>query len=198
MSDTLPLVLQLVASHGHAVFTRGLYNLNIVGMRSSDLSAGTFNDRMCVVYRDELGWCTRTWAITTDPGVYWRENPGRLEGTAVLCAGQYRGSHQLGRHRGRYPALVQTGAAVRVWRDADCNATIDVDREQFGTEGYYGINIHRASSRAGGSTEVGKWSAGCQVFADPADYEAFFKLCTSSAELYGPSFTYTLIEDADR
>jgi hypothetical protein len=59
-------------------------------------------------------------------------------------------------------------------------------------EGTYGLNIHRAhASRT--STQVGKFSAGCQVFADPNEFDDFMILCRKSAELYGSRFTYTLI-----
>jgi hypothetical protein len=32
-------------------------------------------------------------------------------------------------------------------------------------EGIFGINIHKAGSRVEGSTQIDKWSAGCQVFS---------------------------------
>ena len=50
-----PYLLDYVASLGHAVFTNGEYNLNIIGIRSADDSANTFNDRICVVYKDDQG-----------------------------------------------------------------------------------------------------------------------------------------------
>jgi len=58
------------------------------------------------------------------------------------------------------------------------------------------LNIHKASSREAGSESVDRWSAGCQVFAKPGSdgFEAFMALCNKSAEMYGPKFTYTLIE----
>ena len=191
VSEPLPLLLRYVESKGHAVFTRGLYNLNIVGIRTPDDSANTFNDMLAVAYKDERGWVVRSWAWTTDPGLYWRENPMRVQGTAILCPGQYRGAYKLGRHRGQYEALVQTGGRVTVWRDANRDTTLNMD-PATAEDGYYGINIHRASTR--GSTQVDRWSAGCQVAGDPTDFESFMGLCRRSAALYGPRFTYTLVE----
>jgi hypothetical protein len=66
-------------------------------------------------------------------------------------------------------------------------------------DGFFGINIHRASSRKviGREPTVGRFSAGCQVFRDPGDFDTFVGLCERSAVLYGEAFTYTLIDESD-
>ena len=189
----LPLVLQAVEAAGHVVFTRGEYNLNIVAIRTPDDHSNTFNDRICVVYKDEDGWNTRTWAGTCDPGKYYRQNPMNIRGCAQLVPGQYRGSHRIGTHKG-YPALVQTGSKVSVWRDNDRDSTLDNGPGVPIETGFFGINIHRSSATS--SERVDRWSGGCVVFktADP-DFATFMALCRKSAELYGNRFTLTLIED---
>lgn len=58
---------------------------------------------------------------------------------------------------------------------------------------FFGINIHRAS-KWGTSTQIDKWSAGCQVIANNEDFDEFMSLARKGAQLYGNSFTYTLIE----
>lgn len=186
-----PPLLDEVARRGHAVFERGLYNLNIIGIRSPDRTSNEFNDRLCVVYRDGDGWVTRTFSATTDPGVYWRQNPMNVRGTAIMCPGQYRGSHVLGYHRSRYRALVQS-RPVRYWRDDNRDEVLDMNP---GTDeaGVVGLNIHRASASRTSPT-VSKFSAGCQVLADPNEFDLLISLCERAAELYGPRFTYTLIE----
>ena len=186
-----PQILDYVESLGHAVFENGLYNLNIIGVRTPDDSANKFNDHMYVVYKDEHGWVTRTWHCTTDPGTYWREHPMNVKGTAILKEGQYRGAYKIGKHRGKYAALVQTGGRVTVWRDNDKNDVLDMEP---GTEdsGYHGINLHKAGSN---STSVDKWSAGCQVWANADDFACFMAIVEKSAETYGPQFTYTLIDE---
>ena len=186
-----PPVLDLVASRGFATFERGLYNLNLIGIRSPDRTSNAFNDRICVAYRDESGWISRTFQATTDPGLYYRENPLNVRGTAIMCPGQYRGSHVLGYHRGQYRALVQD-RPVQYWRDGNRDEVLDMVP---GTEeeAVVGLNIHRASaSRA--SSRIGRFSAGCQVIADPEEFDVLIALCEKSAELYGNRFTYTLIE----
>ena len=66
-----PVLLDYVASLGHAVFENGQYNLNIIGIRNKNHKANCFDDRICVVFKDENGWITRTWECTTEPGTYW-------------------------------------------------------------------------------------------------------------------------------
>ena len=183
----LPFLLQAVKSLGHAVFTRGDYNLNIIGIRNPAPVHNSFDDLICVVYKVDGQWITKSWPATTDPGTYYLENPMNVSGTAIMVPGQYRGSHKLGMHRGQYEALVQTGGKVKVWRDNNRDEILNYEDDEV--DGFFGINIHRASSR-GASPEVNKWSAGCQVFQDPVHYEEFIDLCILQD---GNSFTYTLI-----
>lgn len=195
-------LLNAVQAAGHVVFDRGAghtpWDLQIVGVRAlgadgKPLPDNAFNDRIYVVCRDDTGtlrlW---SWAATTDPGLYWRQNPGRVEGTAILCAGQYRGAWVLGLHKGEKPALVQS-LPVTVWRDADRAADLDTGAGVPTQTGLFGINIHRAGTA---SRVVDKWSAGCQVFASDADYEAFLALCRKQAAKgkNWARFTYTLLE----
>lgn len=189
----LPEILRRIKDAGYAVFTRGNYNLNLFGIRHPNRSAGTFNDILGCAYKEDGRWIVRYWTATTDAGLAYREKPLHPDGTAVLVAGQYRGAYKIGLHRGAYEALVQTGAPVKVHRDNNKDKTVDV----FGLpiqEGYFGINIHRASLY-GEQVEVGRWSAGCQVFASLRDFRHLVKLAKSQvANGHGNSFTYTLLE----
>ena len=188
-----PVLLDIVDSLGHAVFENGVYNLNIIGIRSKTNEVNKFDDRICVVFRDELGWITRTWPCTTDPGIYWLDNPSNVTGTAILVPGQYRGVYKIGKHRGQYDALVQKGGAVKVYRDANKDEVLDMDPDTE-QEGFFGINIHKAGEH---STEVNKWSAGCQVFANKDDFEEFMSICYAARTKWGDSFTYTLIDEPE-
>ncbi len=194
--DPTKLLLAVQAA-GHKVFTRGSYNLNLIGVRSPSREANKFDDHIHVVYWDDEGELKHhRWRATTDPGTYWLEHPMRVEGTAILCAGQYRGVYKLGMHRGKYEALVQTGGKVKVYRDDDRDEVLDHDPEST-AEGYFGINIHRSSTRDGGSSRVDKWSAGCQVFADPDDFNDFINVIKLQMQHHPrwTRFTYTLIEE---
>ena len=190
-----PSILDRVADQGFVVFENGQCNLNIIGVRSSGRVANTFDDKMHVVFKNSNDeWVELIFTITTDPGNYWLENPSRVAGTAILCRGQYRGVYQIGKHRNKYEALVQR-RKVRVYRDSNKNEVLDINPASSSSEeGFFGINIHRANASRE-STSVEKWSAGCQVFANPYEYGIFMALCHYSARLYGNSFTYTLLED---
>jgi hypothetical protein len=113
-------------------------------------------------------------------------------GVARLVEGQYRGSHSIGLHQGKYKALKQA-KPVKVYRDPNRDLTYD---ETKIAEGIFGINIHR-SSATGTSTYVENWSEGCQVFSTVTDFDKFMDLCEKASAIHGNSFTYTLIESSD-
>lgn len=174
------------------IFT-GELNLNLVGIRANDVNANTFNDLLCVLYDLDGKSVLQIYPITTDPGVYFRKNPINVNGTAVLAPGHYRSCWQIGFHRGQYQALVQRGL-MTVYRDANRNSDINTD---VATEtGYFGINLHHAAAN-GYTLRVDRWSAGCQVFANKADFNDVMALALRSAEKYGDRFSYTLLLEDD-
>ncbi len=195
MQEAVQILLRAKEA-GHKVFVTGQYNMNIIGIRSKSRIANAFDDQMHVIYFDENdNLCHHKWVITTDPGTYWLENPMKVEGTAILVAGQYRGVYKVGLHKG-YEALCQRGGTVKVWRDGDRNETLDMEVDSQ-VEGYFGINIHRATTRQEGSRNVEKWSAGCQVFQKPDDFANFMEIVKKQTEAHPTwtKFTYTLLED---
>jgi len=151
---------------------------------------------MLVLYREEELAVKHQYSITTDPGKYWLENPINPKGTAILVPGQYLGTWKLGKHQGKYEALVQR-KPVKVWRDNNKDSVIDYPYAHAQvSEGYFGINIHR-SNPYDKSYVVDRWSAGCQVFQAIDDYKEFMDLCKSSSDLYGNSFSYTLVTEEE-
>ena len=190
MSESLPWVLQRGQDEGHVVFTRGEYNLNIVGVRTPPDKVNTFDDEIHLVYKDQTGaWVDLVFRCTPDPGYYWLKHPMRRAGTAILKEGQYRGAYKIGLHRGRYSALVQRKPVV-CYRDRNRDDVLDMDPTTE-TEGLYGINIHHAGHD---SHRVDRWSAGCTVLGNLAEWEVFMAVVRRSEELYGDTFTYTLID----
>ena len=173
-----------------------LLNLNLIGVRRDNQGTNTFDDFLLVMYREEELMVSNRYQITTDPGKYWLKNPTNPKGTAVLAPGQYRGTWQIGKHQGKYEALVQR-KKVKVWRDNNKDEIIDYNNiTLLSDEGYFGINIHR-SNPYDQSYVINKWSAGCQVFKKVEDYNKFIQVCKDSAEIYGNSFTYTLVDEKD-
>jgi hypothetical protein len=110
--------------------------------------------------------------------------------------GQYRSSHKIGLHQGKYEALRQQ-KPVKVYRDNNLDGKYDLN-ENTVQEGIFGINIHRATGIEGKtSTQIDKWSAGCQVIAANADFKLFMEIANKAKDVWGNSFTYTLIESKD-
>ena len=186
----LQSILSSFEKLSYSLFTAP-YQLNIVGLRNRNMISNTFNDQIVVFYRDDAGaWVVHVFTATTLPGVYWLRNPMNKSGTAILIPGQYKDSHQIGLHRGKYSALIQK-SAVKVLRDNDRNGFANVKALTTET-GYFGINIHRADA-AFTSLKIGKYSAGCQVFANPKEFDLFMQLANNHKKLHGNSFTYTLL-----
>ena len=175
------------------------YDVNIVGVRNSETNGrvtNAFDDCMTISYKVEGEWKFHCFPCTTDPGTHWVENILNDRGVAILKPGQYRGSHKLRLHQGKYLALGQK-KPMSIYRDANLDGKYDLIEESVREE-LIGINIHRATSRAGGkSSRVDKWSAGCQVIADNDDWHEFLDICQSAREIWGNSFTYTLLESKD-
>jgi len=171
------------------------YNVNIIGVRRvNGAAANKFDDTIVVIYRNKQKfWEVFTADITTDPGFYWLENPMNVDGTAILVPNQYRGVYKRDLHQGKYEALCQRNGEVSVYRDADRDRRDDMDPSTIDT-GYFGINIHKAGRS---STQVDKWSAGCQVFSRSESFATFMDLTEEGAETHGNSFTYTLLLETD-
>ena len=174
------------------------YNLNIIGIRNSSHDPDKFDDTMLVIYRNEdKEWEVLNYEITTEPGPRILRKPINPKGTAVLVPGQYRSTYVIGTHGGkfRHIALCQRGGKVKVWRDTDLDSKPESKNMEV-DEGMYGINIHR-HARPNEKEYVNGSSAGCQVFKDSKEFAEFLEICNKSADLYGNSFTYTLIEEED-
>lgn len=182
------------------------YNLNIFGIRAASRVPNAFDDLMGQMWKYQCKWNLRTYPATTDPGLYWLEHPMNQLGTGILKPGQYLGCWQIGLHQGKYEALVQI-KPMTVLRDDDKDKELDFDTTKEQT-GLLGINGHRAAEN-GQSTEVGKWSAACQVLQNRQiinpdnqqvkvfEFDYFMHLNKLAAANFGNSFTYTLFEEKD-
>ena len=169
------------------------YDVNIVGVRNSTTGqtvTNVFDDWLTISYKENGVWKFNCWQATTDPGKKGVMEYHNAAGVARLVEGQYRGSHTIRLHQGKYEALGQA-KNVKVYRDANKDLTYNEDKIQ---EGVFGINIHKAGVD---STYVENWSEGCQVFNKSADFDAFMAICRKSKDIHGNSFTYTLIESTD-
>jgi hypothetical protein len=170
------------------------YDVNIIGVRNSETGnkvTNVFDDILTLSYKDDKGvWQYHEWMNTTEPGKKGVMEFHNVNGVARLVEGQYRGSHSLGLHQGKYEALKQS-KPVKVFRDKNKNMVFDETKID---EGVFGINIHKAGKD---STWVENWSEGCQVFKRVKDFDEFMKIVKKASKIHGNSFSYTLINSSD-
>jgi hypothetical protein len=171
------------------------YDLNIVGIRNSDTGqtvTNLFDDYLTVSFKIGNEWIYKEWAATTDPGKKAALQHSNPNGVARLVPNQYRGSHAIGLHQGKYEALRQV-KPVTVYRDSNKDMTFDEARTQTGI---FGINIHKSNPTTE-SQVVENWSEGCQVFKRAKDFAEFMAIAKASSKVWGNGFTYTLITSND-
>ena len=200
MSYTREQIEAAVKTKGYVWFEDSAnkgYDVNIVGVRNSATGkkvTNVFDDNLTISFKENGEWKFFIWAATTDPGkksmLEWNKM-GITGGCARLLAGQWRTTWSIDKHQGKYDALCQRLAKVKVYRDTDFDLEYDEDKI---TEGMYGINIHKSGQD---STWVENWSAGCQVFKRVKDFDVFMSICKKSAKIHGNKFSYTLIESSD-
>lgn len=187
----------LFEKKGYSYFTKGTYNLNIIGIRSNQHNRVTnkYDDCLVVIYNTEKGWRREIYSITTEPGLTLIKNPSNSKGTAILVPGQYRGAYAVDLHKGKYKALCQRLKPVKVYRDNNKNDVYDLLPEKI-ENGMLGINIHR-SNEFYITSSINNYSAGCQVFDDPNEFNRFMRIVEKAKSIWGNSFTYTLINEED-
>jgi len=170
------------------------FDVNIIGVRN--VSTGSevtnlFDDTLTLSYKEYGVWKFHQWAATTEPG-----KKGMLEGKAVggvafLVPGQYRRSHAIGLHQGKYQALRQVGS-LKLYRDG--NRDLEFNKDKITECDSCGINIHMAGAD---STFVENWSEGCQVFKKKRDFDQFMAIIKQASLIHGNRFTYTLLESSE-
>ena len=175
----------------YTYFTKGNFNINIIGVRAKGASiTNRFDDVIILDYKNEKGaWHRDVYTATTDPGLYYMKSLASKKGCAIMVPGQYRGLWKLGYHKGEYLALVQN-KPVKVYRDGNKNDVYNLNPKTI-EEGIYGINLHHAGTD---SISVDKWSAGCQVIARLRDFHQLMKTCMKQN---CNTFTYTLLREED-
>jgi len=166
-------------------------SINRIGVRLSDELTNTFDDSYLVaVVIGGIGQVFQFDNFTTDAGYkYLKEKFLNPKGCALLVPAQYLGMHKIGLHRGKYEAFVQK-AKCSVYRDINKDNVID---KSIIDTGLFGINEHHAY----GKNTIGGYSAGCQVHCHENQLNVALSLAKVSSELYGNSFTYTLLEKED-
>lgn len=182
-------LLRNLRSNDYVVYTQP-QELNLVATRNNTVRSEQFDDKLTVFWKDEAGnWQLREYLVTTDPSVYYLDNPIVPQGYGFIKKGQYIKSYQIGLHKGR-KALTQT-KPIPVIRNYDLKGLF---KKYTGTEqvGIFGNNIHDMKG------SMINASAGCIVFAEKPEYDEFLALCDTHRAKYGNSFTLTLLDFRDK
>ena len=173
------------------------FDVNVVSVRNSgpgDKVTNVFDDALTLSYKENGVWKYHEWLITTDPGKKAVLEFSNSRGVAILVPGQYRGSHIIRKHQGKYDALCQD-KPVKVYRDKNKDMKFDMDPATI-QEGVFGINVHRSNPTTE-SQFVNDWSEGCSVFKRVKDFNEFMVILNKARAIHGNRFTYTLIESKD-
>jgi hypothetical protein len=176
-------------------FYTDAYDLNIFAIRAKDPVVDSFDDCIGIAYVDEKGnQCLELAPGTTDPGLYWLKTPMNESGTAILKEGFYKSLWKIGMHKD-YRALVQVNP-VTYYRDNNRDDKLNLIP---GTEctGVIGTNLHH-SNYNGVSYVVGKWSAGCIVYANIKDFNKMMTLADRQVIYnHGSCFSFALFNEVD-
>lgn len=172
----------LYTTHGYPFDTQ-VNAVNIFGIRNSENKVDEFNDIIGVgVVQERFVEDPPTkqsiilqHAATTDPGsAFLNESMMNPEGTACLIPGFYRDCWMLGKHNGKYDALVQAKMGVfKVWRDKNKDGKLDMAGPVYSD--VTGLDQHTTNFLTD-AQKVGPYSAGCQVnqlhidFLEQMDY----------------------------
>lgn len=175
--------------------------LNPFGIRTLESKSNKFDDVGGVAWIDENNEKQLfLFAMTTDPGKYYLQNPMNKDGTIILVPGQYKECYGRGLHNGKYECFKQARNMYYV-RDNDRNITLDFslyrDPEKLKKHGFWGMNgtnLHRASEY-----KIVQWverySAGCQVVQRPDMFKKLMELRDSTIPFGFTLWDYTLFEE---
>jgi len=155
---TIEEIHEVMIENDMKVFTKP-FDVTFGGVRTNDNKSNKFNDWLFASYFTKGGGIVSVVIeATTDAGLYYRENPMQIDGTAIIQHGvQHRGAYtymKKGGHRGQ-EAFRQTGK-MAYWRDANRDEYLDFDGDV--RHAIYNTNIHDMGTVG---NDVNKWSAGC-------------------------------------
>jgi len=148
----------------------------LLGVRSLDDLPNRFDDKIYLFKGEEFVLVTSATTNAGTPTLRQFEKINK-DGAAILKADEwYYNVWKYGKHNGKVEALLQLGNKVTVYRDTDKD---DKSEEQGKLQtGYFGINFHPNTydlSKPSG-TNIGWWSAGCQVVNNISNYKLMIGL----------------------
>lgn len=146
--------------------------------KPNDDAVNVFNDLRIVfkITSDGTPKLVECWDATTEPGIYWTQNPMSPKGAARIAFGQYKswivGTHLAG-SSSAHEALVQV-EPVTVHRDL--NRDYKRTNDSLDT-GLFGINQHWGYDAP--KNDLGRTSAGCLVGRSKDGHREFMQIMKS-------------------
>ena len=156
----------------------------IIGVRCDYTS--NFTDYIILI--DSTNNIFKKYKATTLAGLTYLNNPLNKKGTALLIEAQHLNAFKLGKHQGKYDALVQA-KPLEIYRDDNKNNIPDFKGLIYNE--MIGLNIHHAGED---SKVINNWSAGCQVIANIQDWIEFYENVRGWNQKY---YNYTLLNKKD-
>jgi len=192
---TIEEIHEVMLENGMLVFPTP-FSVTLGGIRTNDNESNKFNDWLFAsMFTKNGGLMSIVVEGTTDAGLYYRENPINVDGTAIIQHGvQHRGAYTYmlkGGHKGQ-EAFRQTGP-MDYWRDADRNEYLDFDGEEF-IQKIFNTNGHDMGTVG---EDVNKWSAGCWGSTEENMQLLYDMAKIQIAHGLGDKFSYALLHQSD-
>lgn len=170
---------------------------NIIAVRTTLQVPDVFNDPIFIAYKKNGVDTLFTATITTEPGITYQKKLLNPKGCWVMMPNQMIDAYSPGFHQGKpdHRCLRSTGKIFGL-RDADLDGIAGNSGTPVWVDGTtVGANIHGAN-KAGITSKVGPWSAGCQVYNDWKKKEEMMDIVE---KLYPrlAKVTYTLLAETD-
>ena len=194
---TLMNIVSVMELNGMTVFKKP-FDMTLGGIRTADNKSNTFNDFLFMIYHDEQGrLCGIVEPGTTDAGLYYREHPINVKGTAIIQHGkQYRGVYEYqnpkidGKRGHKGQEAFRQIAAMDYWRDADRDQYLEFDGpEETSNSSTNGHDMGTTGNL------VNKWSAACWG-AIQKTMDKFYNLAKlQSSHGLGTKFSFAMLHE---
>ena len=183
---------EVMRDSGMVVFDEP-FDITMGGIRTKDNGSNKFNDWLFSSFFTEKGGIMSVIVEgTTDAGLYYRENPMNVDGTAIIQHGvQHRGAYtymKKGGHRGQ-EAFRQTGK-MAYWRDANRDKYLD-----FGGDVRHDIFNTNGHDMGSVGNNVGRWSGGCWGSTEENMYLLYLMANRQISHALGNKFSFAMLHE---
>lgn len=162
--------------------------LNIIGIRNHKRKPNSFDDLIIVLWKQHGRWTCRSFHVTTDPCLFFRDHPSYPSSKRILQEGQYLNSFKIGIYKG----LVDFNTFMKDLKWGLIYRFIPVNlKDNYSKIDFKCINVpHRIIN-------VNKLPGSCQLFDNPEEFKEFMGLISDKKKNIGNLYSYTLLSSYD-